>query len=200
MLRLREVFKKGYDAVGGSVTNGCPESLGAWLQYFCQYHRWLPQRPAGEIQDLPGCNFSYRASVLKVLGPFLESRFKIESLYNVQAKNKGVRFYYAPDVMAVHYNYDAKTVLQFWRFHFLYGLDFASHRGSSFGKSLVYGLGAGFLPWIAYARIYRDVRQDRELLKRFLKMTPILLFTLAIWAAGEMCGYLSSCWDRMKHR
>lgn len=200
LLRLREAFQKGCDAVGGSVTNGCPESLGAWLQYFCQYHQWLPCRPSGEITDLPGCNFAYRTSTLKRLGSFVESRFKIESLYNVQAKKQGVRFCFAPGAVAVHYNYDAKTVLQFWRFHFLYGLDFASHRGFSFTKSLVYGLGAGFLPGIAYARIYQDVRPDRELLKRFFKMTPVLLFTLAIWATGEMCGYLSSCWSRTKHR
>jgi glycosyltransferase involved in cell wall biosynthesis len=200
LLRLREIFEKGYDAVGGSVINGCPESLGAWLQYFCEYHRWLPSRPSGDIPDFPGCNFAYRASTLKDTGFFVESRFKVESLYNARAKNGGARFYFASELPAVHYNYDAKTVLKFWRYRFLYGWNFAAHRRLRLVKRLAFALAAPVLVGLAYFRAWKDVRRDQALLNRFWKMTPILLLTLVIWSMGEMCGYLVGSCGPVKQR
>lgn len=190
LLRLRKIFSEGYDAVGGSVINGSPHSAVAWLQYFCEYHRWLPCRPSGDIGDLPGCNFAYRAPKLQELGAFVEGRHKIEWLFNARAKKLGARFFFAAEAPAVHYSADAETVPGFWRYRFLYGWDSAAHRGLRTGKRIVYALLSPGLAGLAFLRIWRDVRRDPGLAKRFWKMTPLMLVTLPIWAAGEMCGYL----------
>ena len=61
-----------YGIAGGPVENGNKENLPSWVQYFSEYHKWLPTRAEGEIEDLPGCNFPYRSDLLKRLGPFPE--------------------------------------------------------------------------------------------------------------------------------
>jgi hypothetical protein len=195
LLQLKEIFEKGYDAIGGSVINGSPESTGAWLQYFCEYHRWFPCRPSGYIGDLPGCNFAYRASTLKRLGIFVEGRYKMESLFNARAKAQGVQLYFAAEAPAIHFAFDARTALEYWRYRFHYGRDFAAHRGLGRGKRIFYAVFSPCLVGLAFFRIWSDVRRDRSLKKRFWKMTPVLLLTLAIWSIGEMCGYLIGSQD-----
>jgi GT2 family glycosyltransferase len=190
LLRLRQIFAAGYDGIGGAVMNGSPESVGAWLQYFCDYHQWLPCRPSGDIGDLPGCNFAYRASTLKKLGAFVESRHKLEWLFNVRAKKQGARLYFASDAPAIHYSHDANTVFQYCRYRFLYGRDFAAHRGLGFWKRMIFALLSPALIGLVLFRIWKNVRLDRSLLTKFWRLSPILLVTVMIWAAGEMCGYL----------
>ena len=188
--KIRQVFEKGYDAVGGAVVNGSPGFPASWLQYFCEYHRWLPCRPSGEIDDLPGCNFAYRAPTLKNLGAFVEGRYKIETLFNVRARKQGARFYFSANAGVIHFAYDAKTVPEYWRYRFQYGREFASNRGLGNGKRILFALFSPCLSGVAFIRIWSDIRHDREMHRRFWRMSPLLLLSLAIWSMGEFCGYL----------
>lgn len=181
-------LSKGYDMVGGPVENGNTAKLDAWVQYFCEYHKWLPIRPEGEIEDLPGCNFAYRADLLKKLGPFPEGRFKLESLFHERAKQRGSGLYFSHGLKVAHF--DNKKIADIWVYRFHYGRLFASRRRFPVWKRIAYVIFSPLIALNEYLRIFKHARHDRTHLKKLIQCTPLLLLTLFIWMAGECVGYI----------
>jgi GT2 family glycosyltransferase len=185
---LVSAFAKGYDIVGGSVTNGNPEKISSWVQYFCEYHKWLPCSKGGLRDDLPGSNFACQRKVLQTLGAFSEERFKLESHFFTKAKKNGFTLYFAPEVRTSHFN--ERRAMFFSRKRFHYGRLYAARRGFRWPKRLLY---ISFSPLIAileYVRIFFHARCNNIYLIKFLLCTPQLLLTLFIWMGGECMGYL----------
>ena len=185
---LMGCFDAGYGIVGGPVENGATKFPDGWVEYFAEYNKWFPQIPAGEINDLPGCNFAYRREVLEKIGFFEEGYFKLESIFHAKARKQGYQFYFCPALLVKHF--DEKRLFDFWKYRFAYGRLFAAKREFGLFRRLAYAL---FFPLIAvyeYVRIFNHARKDRVLLKKLIQCTPWLLPTLSIWALGECVGYL----------
>ena len=186
-------FSKGYDIVGGPVINGSTQTLCSWVQYFCQYHKWLPIIKEGEIYDLPGSNFAYRSDLLKRLGPFIKGDFKLESLFHEKAKQNGYRLYFDHQLEVKHF--EDKKILKLLTYRFQYGQLFASRRGFHVWKRITYIVLSPLIALLEYARIFVHARHDRICLKKFIQCTPLLLVTLFVWMAGECVGYLLNVKD-----
>ena len=186
-------FSKGYDIVGGPVANGNPGTLAGWVSYFCEFHKWLPTKQEGEVEDLPGTNFAYRFDLLKKLGPFPEGRFKLEYLFNKRARQGGNRFYFSPSLKIAHIN--EVKISDFWVCRFNYGRLLATRRGFPVWKRVAYAILSPLIALIEYIRIFNHARCDRTYLQKFVQCTPLLLPTLFIWMAGECTGYLFGAKD-----
>lgn len=183
------LFQKGYDGVAGPVFIGREDSASAWVEYFSEYHKWLPCRPEGPIDDLPGCGFAYRRCLLDELGGFPVGDFKLESLFNQRVGKKGYKLYFSHTIPARHF--DDKTFPELLRYRFHYGRTFAVQRGFRPSRRLLYALLFPVIALIEYVRIARDVFYDEYLRKRFMAYSPWLLLTLFVWMFGESLGYLT---------
>lgn len=186
--RLTRTFDKGYDIVGGSVTNGNPETVSSWVQYFCEYHKWLPCLKGGLRDDLPGSNFACTKHALQELGAFSEERYKLESHFFHKARKRGFVLYFAPDIRTRHFN--EKRVMHFSEKRFHYGRLYAARRGFSPLRRLIYILLSPLIAGVEYLRILNHARCSAMYLKKFILCTPQLLATLFIWMSGECMGYL----------
>jgi len=185
---LATALERGYDIVGGSVANGNPESMSGWVQYFCEYHKWLPCLKRGLLDDLPGSNFVCRRQVLQKLGAFSEERFKLESHFFTKAKKNGYTLFFEPDIRTSHFN--EKRAMFFSKKRFQYGRLYAARRGFSLPKRLLYTCLSPLIAMLEYLRILNHAKCGKTYLKKFFLCTPQLLFTLIIWMGGECMGYL----------
>lgn len=185
---LISAFDKGYDIVGGSVANGNPETISSWVQYFCEYHKWLPCQKEGPIDDLPGSNFACTSQALQKLGAFSQERFKLESHFFHKARKNDYTLYFAPEVRTSHFN--EKRAMFFSGKRFQYGRLYAARRGFSLPKRLLYTFLSPLIVILEYVRILNHARCHTTYLKKFLFCTPQLILTLFIWMGGECMGYL----------
>jgi len=181
-------FDKGYDIVGGSVANGNPEKISSWVQYFCEYHKWLPCLKEGLRNDLPGSNFACTRHFLQELGTFSQERYKLESHFFHKARKKGYTLYFTPDVRTSHFN--ENRAMFFSRKRFQYGRLYAARRGFILPKRLLYTLLSPLIAILEYTRIFNHARCNKTLVTKFLLCTPQLLLTLFIWMGGECMGYI----------
>lgn len=186
---LVDLFRKGYDGVAGPVFIGREDSASAWVEYFCEYHKWLPCRPEALIDDLPGCGFAYRRCLLDALGAFPAADFKLESLFNQRAVQKGYKLYFSHAIPVRHF--DDKSFSELLRYRFHYGRTFSAQRGFGLARRLLYAFLFPVIALVEYVRIVRDVFYDEYLRKRFIAYSPWLVLTLFIWMFGECLGYLT---------
>lgn len=185
---LVSAFDLGYDIVGGAVANGNPENIPSWVQYFCEYHKWLPGLKEGERDDLPGSNFACRRETMQELGSFSEERFKLESHFFHKARKKGYKLYFAPSVRTSHFN--ERRAMYFRRKRYQYGRLYAARRGFSLPWRLLYVFLSPLIVFWEYLRIFNHARVSNAYLNKFILCTPQLLLTLLFWMGGECMGYL----------
>ena len=190
LISLVGAFSKGYKVVGGPLANANPETLASWVQIFCEYHKWLPGIKEGEVEDLPGSNFSYHRDLLNRLGPFAEGEFGIESNLHNRAKKDGNKLYFCNGHKLSHIN--EENIRVFWRRRFEYGRLFAARRHFSPAKRVAYVILSPLIAVTEYFRIFGHARHDRTFLRKFVQCTPLLFITLFIWMAGESAGYLGA--------
>ena len=190
---LVEAFYKGYRIVGGPVANGNPEVFIGWVQYFCEYNKWLPGIQEGVVEDLPGTNFAYHIELLKKLGPLPQGEFSVETLFHKKAKENDNKLYYCHGLRIDHIN--EKKISVICKERFLYGKLFAARRRFPVWKRIVYIVFSPLIALIEYIRIFKNSRHDRSCLKKFFQCTPLLLPTLFIWMSGECVGYLLNVKD-----
>lgn len=185
---LVKLFSNGYKIVGGTVANANPESFFGWTQYFCEYNKWIPGLPAGIVEDLPGCNFSYHAEVLKKLGPFPEGEFGVDTYFHKKAKYAGYKLYLCSGLEVAHVNDTKLRVTSIERFK--YGQLFAARRGFTRRKQILYIVLSPVIAILEYIRIFKHTRHNSFYLKKLIHCTPFLLPILFIWMMGECSGYL----------
>jgi glycosyltransferase involved in cell wall biosynthesis len=185
---LVAVFSKGYRIVGGPVANGNPEVFIGWVQYFCEYNKWLPGLHEGVVDDLPGTNFAYHIDLLKRLGPLPEGEYSVETLFHKKAKENGNKLYFCHGLRIEHINEEKISVI--WTERFLYGKLFAARRNFPVWKRIIYIVLSPLIALIEYIRIFKNARHDQTCLKKFIQCTPLLFPTLFIWMAGECVGYI----------
>ncbi|MCC7211095.1 MAG: glycosyltransferase [Candidatus Brocadia sp.] len=187
-------FSKGYRIVGGPVTNANPEIFTGWVQYFCEYNKWIPGLPDGEIDDLPGCNFAYHAELLRKLGPLPEGGYSTETLFHQKAKEADNKLYFFRGLEIKHTNEVHLPVI--WKERFYYGRLFAARRGFALWRRIVYIILSPVIALTEYLRILNHARRNLQYLKKFIHCTPLLLPTLFIWMAGECIGYARNKQDK----
>ncbi|MBI3300778.1 MAG: glycosyltransferase [Deltaproteobacteria bacterium] len=175
-------------AVGPVIGNANPGSLVSWTNLLLDYGRWIDPAPAGEIDDLPGHNSSYKRALLLDYGAELETLLEAETVLHEDLRARGYRLYLEPAAKTYHLNV---TLLSSWiaeRFHA--GRRFAAARAQHWSPlwRLLYTAGAPLIPLVRLPRILGDIRRigrGRTLLPWIL---PALIVSLVVNAAGEIVG------------
>ena len=102
---LIQAHKGPWAAVGPVISNANPNSITSWAQFFLTYGRWTAESAsAGEIDELPGHNSSYKRAVLIDYGSGLETKLLRETILHWDLRARGHRLYLEPDARTRHVN------------------------------------------------------------------------------------------------
>lgn len=107
--------RSGFQAVGGAITNGTPESRVGTAGYLLEYSALLPCAPILQAQEIPHC-LSFHRSVFDTLGGYPEDTTTGEdTIFNRRSVQAGLSFGFAPDAHIAHAN------LTSWRTYLAHG-------------------------------------------------------------------------------
>ncbi len=186
---LIEAHRKGWDVVGPVMGNANPQSLTSWASFFAGLGRWTEPAVAGEIDDLPPHNSSYKRTMLLDYGPALEAMLEVESLLHQDLRAKGHRLYWEPAAKVRHVSYTSLLSLMQAEFH--YGRLFAAARMRRWSllRRLMYTIGGPLIPLVRLRRVLREIQRAGHQRQLLPGVFPALIVILASNAVGEMCGY-----------
>ena len=184
---LIDAHGQGWAAVGPAMCNGNPESLISWADFIIGYGPWFDPPAAGEVDDLPGHNTSYKRDLLLEYKDRLEELLAAESILHQELRARGRRLYLEPAARTFHSNF---TQPSRWIPYLCYsGRLFAAQRVYSWPllRRAAYSAGACLIPLVRLKRLVPGIRRSRpDLLPRVL--AP-LLFALVVDAVGQWLGY-----------
>jgi len=179
----------GTPVVGGAVENGSVERTVDWAAFFCEYARFMPPVPRGEVREIAGNNTVYDRGVLARLGP--EARVAVwESFLHERMRVLGIPFKSDPDLLVIHKKSFGYLHFLGQRYH--YSRSFAGMRldGSPWWKRLGYACATPLLPPLLMGRLIGAVARKRRHGTRFVRAAPVLATFLMSWAFGEAVGAL----------
>lgn len=102
--RRLERHREGFDAVGGSITNGTPGHPVGTAGYLLEYSALIPSERVLAEQAIPHC-LSYTRDLLKRVGPYPEDTETGEdTLLNERIARSGVSVAYDPEIQLAHRN------------------------------------------------------------------------------------------------
>lgn len=180
-----------YTAVGGAIGNGTPGSMVGTASYLIEFNEFLPTGAPRPVTMLPHCNICFRRDVFTTVGPFVEAPPGAEDLiFNFLIAQQGGRILFDPTIVVRHLNRtDFSTFL---RHQQLLGF------GSAIARRTVALRGQLLVrhPFLAYGlpfmRLFLTTRRlfihNQLVLRRFLKLLPILLPGYVCWTAGFLAG------------
>lgn len=175
--------------VGGAVENGSVERVVDWAAFFCEYARFMPPVPRGEVGEITGNNTVYDRGVLETLGA--DGRAELwESFLHERLRARGVRFRSDPDLSVSHKK--AVGYLQFLSQRYHYSRSYAGMRlhGAPWWRRLAYACATPVLPPLLLGRMVATVARKRRHAARFAQAVPVLATFLLGWAGGEAVGAL----------
>jgi glycosyltransferase involved in cell wall biosynthesis len=194
---LITAHQQPWAAVGPVIGNANPGSLVSWTNLLLDYGRWLEPAPAGEIDDLPGHNSSYKRALLLDYGSKLEALLEAETFLHSDLRARGYRLYLEPAAKTYHLNVTRPSSWIAERFHAGRRFGAARARGWSPFRRFLYVAGGPLIPLVRLPRVLRDIGrigQSRALLPWIL---PALAGGVVMNSAGEMVGAAAGPGDAM---
>ncbi len=196
LLAVERAHREGRQAIGGAVANGSERRLVDWAVFFCEYARFMPPIPRGEVREITGNNSVYDRAVLERLGA--EGQQEVwEAFIHEGMRRQGVPFYSEPDLLVSHKK----------EFGFLYCLSQRYHYSRSFAgmrlaatspmRRAAYALATVALPPVLYVRTARIVLGKRRHVAELVKATPVMAVFFLVWAWGEAVGALRGPGDSL---
>lgn len=185
-------------AVGPAMGNANPYSTLSWTNLAIEYGPWLHPTPAGPVDHLPGHNSSYKRDLLLTYGSELQAMLEAESVLHWDLRAKGYRLYLESTAKTFHLNYSRLSATLFLRF--LGGRLFASARARPWKplRRILYGAASPLIPLVRLRRVLRDLHRAGQLWRLLPSVLPVLAFTLASDAVGEMVGYFFGSGQTMR--
>jgi GT2 family glycosyltransferase len=179
----------GAQAVGGAVENGSVERTVDWAAFFCEYARFMPPVPRGEVRQIAGNNSVYDRRVLERVGPVARAEVW-ESFLHDRIRALGVPLVSDPDLAVVHKKTFGYAHFLSQRYH--YSRSFAGMRlqDAPWWKRLGYALATPLLPPLLMGRLIVAVARKRRHGARLVRAAPVLATFLLSWAFGEAVGAL----------
>ena len=185
--RIVCAHERGHSVVGGAIRNGATTRLRDWAAFFCEYSEHMQPVNEGPTDSLVGMNVSYSREAVDAMDDLLrEGRW--ETWLHPRLLKAGFELYSDPDLVLDHVKDFGIREFTSQRYH--YARSHAGMRNRELGpRRIVYALGSPALVPMMYRRIMRNVRSRRRQRVRFAFASPLLLFYLSAWAAGEAVGY-----------
>jgi GT2 family glycosyltransferase len=186
-----------YAGVGGSLSNGTPNSVSGWIGYLIEFKEFMPSAPLRLEKGIPTANLMYRREALERYGYFDEDMWLAEDiLFNWKLHSAGERLLFDPAIKVMHLNRTG------WRSVLSYQVSLgrlsavARQRGQLPGKFLLkYPPLVLLLP---LARLLRAViwfaKYDKQVFLIFLLIWPLYLVAATFWSFG----FLSQQWETSK--
>jgi glycosyl transferase family 2 len=203
---LVAAHRQPWAAVGPVVRNANPGTMTSWANLFLGFGRWIDPSPAGavpagEVEEVPGHNSSYKRALLLEYGEEeLAALLETENRLQQDLRAKGYRFYLEPAAKTHHVNVSRLSSSLSLRFH--EGRDYGASRAESGRWSLLRRLlyigGGPLIPLIHLRRVLGEIRRSgrqRDLVPWIL---PDLVLAVAAWAAGEATGYAYGAGDALE--
>jgi hypothetical protein len=185
--RLVAAHEAGHPVVGGPIRNGATTRLRDWAAFFCEYSEHMEPVPEGPTASLVGMNVSYDRAAVAAMADLLEQG-RWETWLHPRLLEKGFAFHSEPGAVLDHVKDFGIREFTSQRYH--YARSHAGMRNRELGRRRpVYVLGSPAIVPLMYRRIARNVLSRRRHRVRFALATPLLLFYLSVWAAGEAVGY-----------
>jgi hypothetical protein len=184
---LIDAHRQNWAAVGPAMNNGNPETLISWADFIIGYGPWFDPPAAGERDDLPGHNTSYKRDLLLNYGSRLESLLGAETTLHEELRAQQHRLYLEPAAKTFHANF---TQLSRWAPYLCYsGRLFAAERarGWPFLRRAAYSGAAFLIPFVRLRRLLPGIR--RSCSDRLPWLIAPLFFALTVDAIGQWLGY-----------
>ena len=174
--------------VGGTIDGDPLSSLTDWAVCFCRYNHFLPPVTAGEVDDIPADNASYKRAPLFRHEAQWRDGFWEPQLHRALAL-EGQVLRIAPAMRVRHrhsYNFSG-----FLMQRFLHGRKYGSWRASTLGfaKRALMLAASPLIPFVLLQRTTRRVLQKGRNRSKFFAALPIIAAFYVAWACGEAAGY-----------
>ena len=174
--------------VGGTIDGDPAGSLIDWAVCFCRYNHFLPPHFAGEVDDIPADNASYKRAPLFRHEAQWRDGFWEPQLHRALAQ-EGQVLRIAPAMWVRHrhsYNFSG-----FMMQRFLHGQKYGSWRASTLGfvKRALMLAASPLIPFVLLQRTTRRVLQKGRNRSKFLAALPLIAAFYVAWACGEAAGY-----------
>ena len=176
-------------AIGGVVENAATGRLVDWAVYFLEYSRFASPLRAGEADDLPGPNVSYKRHVFYELGESTAHEYW-ETFVHDELRGRGYQLWCDPSIRVdhcVHFRFGPFIVE---RYH--YGRAYAGRRNPALGWAgrFRHAVLSPLLIPLFVLRVSRNVLSRRRHWFRFAGALPMVCCFAAAAAVGEGVGYL----------
>jgi glycosyltransferase involved in cell wall biosynthesis len=100
--RRLALHDQGFQAVGGSITNGCPQSYVASAAHMLEYSGLLANDAVLRAQEIPHC-LSFSREVFEVVGRYPENTLTGEdTVFNRRCLFDGVSFGFSAEIQMAH--------------------------------------------------------------------------------------------------
>ena len=179
-------------AIGGTISNGNPESKVGWAAYFTEFSKWMPGIPGKMMSDIAGANISYKIEAFKKYGRFIQGTYCSDTEFNWRIGRHGYQLQFEPSIMVYHRNIEQLST--FIRHEVFHGLCFARVRirAHSFStmKRVLYGIASPLIAIKLIIETVNNTRCRRTYFKQFLRNLGLTILGVSCWCAGEAMGYL----------
>jgi hypothetical protein len=180
-----------WSAVVPAITNANPGGAASWSIFLIDYGRWALGDGAGEIDDPPSYNVSFKKADLVQLGDDLGRLLEPGAGLPDELRQRGRRSYHEPKARIEHLNLTRRRAWLHERFVGGRLLGSARRGRWPVARTLLYVFGS---PLIPVARLVRT----RHALARAARNGGLPRHTRAavvvacvLWGAGELVGYVA---------
>ncbi|GGI06067.1 glycosyltransferase [Egicoccus halophilus] len=180
-------------SVGSVMGNANPDSSFSWANLMLGYGWWIDRDHAGEMDDVPSHNATYRREAVAAFGDELPRHVGRDGDLHERLRQAGGRMYLAPDASITHANPSTLAATADLRFNAgrLYGAERAEDAGWSFARRLFYALASPLIPLVRLKRFFDErLAPGRSHAELFPAVLPGLIAALVLDAAGQAVGYL----------
>ncbi len=180
-------------SVGSVMGNANPRRGLSWANLLLGYGWWIDPSQAGELDDVPSHNATYRRAALDPFGEGLPDHVGRAGDLHDALREAGGRMWLCGEASITHANPSTVRATADLRFHAgrLYGHERATTGNWSWLLRLLYALAAPLIPLVRAKRLYEEhLAPGRALEGLVPRALPGLLAALAFDAAGQAAGYL----------
>lgn len=190
---ILKAHQSSYVGIGGPVKNGNPESLIGWAVYLCRFGLWLPKNEASEMNNIPGCNISYKRWAFEKYGRFLEKNSSDDTFLNWNLYKMGYRLWFVPSISVYHIN--PTSVIESIKYGIVRGSNFAIVRAESKNfsrfRTAIYIILFPLLPIVMVYKYIIRVLNSTIPLGKLLLAFPFMVIGSLSWSIGEFLGNFS---------
>jgi GT2 family glycosyltransferase len=179
-------------AIGGTISNGNPESKVGWAAYFTEFSKWMPGTPRKMMSDIAGANISYKIEIFHEYGRFIQGTYCSDTEFNWRIGRDGYQLQFEPTIMVYHSNIEHLS--RFIRHEIFHGLSFARVRirahSFSTAKRIIYAICSPLIAIKLIVEIGKNTLCRRFYFKQFFRNLGLIVLGVFCWCAGETVGYL----------